>query len=116
MCVIADDYDFGEPLSPFDDEHWNNRANKAIHIGSLWYKHVFIYTNRLYMHAYMLTDYVFLTYRWTRGSISRQVVLDLASRRPDIIMSTWTKSLSANAYHPYNSSVHRYACVCICIF
>lgn len=60
-------------LNPDNDTIWLARENKAAHHGTLWF---------------------------TKESVARQIVMDLAVKRPDMIAANWTKSLGSQVYYP----------------
>lgn len=60
-------------LSPYNDTLWAMRENKGAHFGTLWF---------------------------TTHGVSRQVVLDLARKYPDLLDSKWTKLLGPSSYKP----------------
>ena len=74
-------------LSPHNDSLWHSRLHKASFLGTLWF---------------------------TKQSVSRQIALDLARQRPDLIDAAWTVSLGSEDHFPavdegvlYNSSTRR---------
>ncbi len=67
----------GKILDPNDDKLWNSRVEKGAFFG---------------------------TFYWVPLCISRQIVLESAKRRPDLIVANYTNSIGASSYHPYSKS------------